>query len=394
MNDTTYDPLASVQSAGPPGTISFCYGLPDPETFPVNELQRAFVKVFEERASIALQYGPGQGYGPLIDYLRNKVKHSEGISLARPQIMLSGGASQALDHLCSVFTRSSDIVLVEAPTYHDSIHLFRDHGLDVLQIQTDDQGMILEDLVARLEELKEKGRKPRYLYTVPTFQNPSGITLSESRRRAILALAEESDFFIVEDDVYYDLAYTEVKETPLFLLDNGKRVLRLGSFSKIISPGLRLGWTIGPAELIDKLINSGIRHMGGGANPLVANAISHYCQQGFLEPHISSVLSIYKERRDIMLKSLESYMPESVSWTRPQGGFFIWIALPSSLQSREIVDLGESEGILFLGGDPFFAESETGQHLRLSFSYVQPEKIQEGIKKLGNILKSHPQIQP
>jgi 2-aminoadipate transaminase len=387
MNDT-YDPLASVQSAGPPGTISFSYGLPDPETFPVTELQSAFVKVFEERASVALQYGPGQGYGPLIDYLRRKVKHNEGINLERSQIMISGGASQALDHLCTVFTRTSDIVLVEAPTYHDSIHLFRDQGLDVLQIQTDDQGMILEDLVVRLEELKERGKKPRFLYTIPTFQNPSGITLSESRRRAIIDLAEESDFLIVEDDVYFDLAYADSKKIPMFLLGNGKRVLRLGSFSKIISPGLRLGWTIGPEELIDKLINSGYRHMGGGANPLVANAISHYCQQGLLEPHIASVLSIYKKRRDIMLKSLESYMPEGVSWTRPQGGFFIWITLPHPLRSSEVVEWGESEGILFLGGDPFFAETETGQHLRLSFSYVQPDKIQEGIEKLGQILKS------
>ncbi len=128
--------------------------------------------------------------------------------------------------------------------------------------------------------------------------------------------------------------------------------------------------------------------MGGGANPLVANAISHYCQQGFLEPHIASVLSIYKKRRDIMLKSLESYMPEGVSWTRPQGGFFIWITLPHPLRSSEVVDWGESAGILFLGGDPFFAETETGQHLRLSFSYVQPKKIQEGIERLGQVLKS------
>jgi len=388
MNDS-YDPLASVQAAGPPGSTSFCYGLPDPATFPVTELQCAFEKVFKKRASIALQYGPEQGYGPLIDYLRKKVKHSEGISLTRPQIMLSGGASQALDHLCTVFTRSSDIVLVEAPTYLDSIHLFRNHGLDVLQIQTDDEGLILEELVARLEELKRKGKKPRFLYTIPTFQNPSGITLSENRRRAIINLAQESDFFIVEDDVYYDLAYTDLKVIPLFLLDNGERVLRLGSFSKIISPGLRLGWTIGPEQLIDKLINSGLRHMGGGANPLVANAVSHYCQQGFLEPHIASVLSIYKERRDIMLKSLDSHMPKGVSWTRPQGGFFIWMTLPEPLSSRDVVERGKSEGVYFFGGNPFFAEDETGQHLRLSFSYVQPKKIQEGIDRLGQILKSH-----
>jgi len=388
MNNN-YDPLASVQAAGPPGSISFCYGLPDPETFPVTELQRAFEKVFKTRASIALQYGPEQGYGPLIDYLRKKIKNSEGISLTRPQIMLSGGASQALDHLCTVFTRSSDIVLVEAPTYLDSIHLFRNHGLEVLQIQTDDEGLILEELVARLEELKIKGKKPRFLYTIPTFQNPSGITLSENRRRTILQLARESDFFIVEDDVYCDLAYTDLKVNPLFLLDNGERVLRLGSFSKIISPGLRLGWTIGPEELIDKLINSGLRHMGGGANPLVANAISHYCQQGFLEPHIASVLSIYKERRDIMLKSLASYMPKGVSWTRPQGGFFIWMTLPEPLSSHDIVERGKLEGVYIFEGDPFFAKGATGQHLRLSFSYVQPKKIQEGIDRLRQILKSH-----
>jgi len=387
MNDT-YDPLASVQAAGPPGCISFRYGLPDPETFPVTELQRAFEKVFKKRASIALQYGPEQGYGPLLDYLREKVKQCEGINLTRSQIMISGGVSQALDHLCTVFARSGDIVLVEAPTYLDSIHLFRNHGLEILQIKTDDEGLILEELVTRLEELKRKGKKPRFLYTIPTFQNPSGITLSENRRRAILDIARESDFFIVEDDVYYDLTYADLKMTPLFLLDNGERVLRLGSFSKIMSPGLRLGWTIGPEELIDRLVNSGFLKMGGGANPLVANAISHYCQQGLLEPHIAYVLSIYRERRDIILKSLDSYMPKGVCWTRPQGGFFIWMTLPEPLSSRDVVKKGESEGVHFLGGDPFFAEEAKGQHLRLSFSYVQSNKIQEGIEILGQIMKS------
>ena len=386
MTTEPYDPLASVQAAGPPGTISFIYGLPDPQTFPIEGLQCAADQVFRERPELALQYGPEQGYGPLIDYVRSKLAHEEGLVLERPRIMLTGGSAQALDHLCTLFTRPGDHVLVEAPTYHETLQLFRDHGLQPLQIPTDHEGLHVQSLADRLGTLERQGKRARLLYTIPNFQNPSGITLAAARRRAILDLAVQYDLLVVEDDVYRDLAYEGYVPPSLFALDDSQQVLRIGSFSKILAPGVRLGWLMGPERLIGRVISSGLRCMGGGANPLMANILATYCQQGLLEPHIAHLRGIYRERRDAMLAALAAHMPAGVSWTRPGGGFFVWLALPPPLRAADVVARAQGAKLLIPVGDPFFAETPTGQYLRLAFSYVTPDRIEEGIQILGRIL--------
>jgi 2-aminoadipate transaminase len=390
-----YDPLASVQAAGPPGTISFVYGLPDPATFPVDDLRRAADDVLRERPELALQYGPEQGYGPLIDYVRARLAREEGLALERPQIMLSGGSSQALDHLCTLFSRPGDLILVEAPTYHESLQLFRDHGLRPMQVAIDDGGLSMEALADRLESLalsggtsREPGARARFLYIIPNFQNPSGITLAADRRAAVMELAERYDLLVIEDDVYRDLAYEGDVPASLFSLDEGRRTLRIGSFSKILAPGVRMGWLMGPPTLIERLINSGLRCMGGGVNPWVANTLAAYCQQGLLEPHIDRLCQVYRERRDAMLAALAAHMPDGVRWTRPGGGFFIWLSLPQPLRAADVVRRARDSQLLIPVGDPFFAEQTTGQYLRLAFSYVTPAKIEEGIEILGQILKS------
>ncbi len=390
-----YDRLASVQAAGPPGTISFTYGLPDPVTFPAQDLGHATDMVLRERPELALQYGPEQGYGPLIDYLRDKLVRDEGLTVARPQIMLTGGSAQTLDHMCTLFTRPGDLVLVEAPTYHETLQLFRDHGLNPVQVPTDDDGLRVEDLSPLLESLAQRGgegsapaARVRFLYVIPNFQNPSGVTLAADRRQAVLDLAERHNLLVVEDDVYRDLAYEGNVPPSLFALDGGRRVLRVGSFSKILAPGVRMGWLMGPVDLIERLINSGLRCMSGGSNPLIANVLATYCLQGLLEPHIEHLRRIYQERRDVMLAALADHMPAGVRWTRPGGGFFVWLTLPEPLRAAEVVARAREAGIMLLAGDPFFAGTPTGQHLRLAFSYVTPAKIREGIESLGQVLQS------
>jgi 2-aminoadipate transaminase len=383
-----YDPLASVQAAGPPGTISFIYGLPDASTFPVDDLRRAADQVLRERSELALQYGPEQGYGPLIDFLREKLAHEEGLILQRPQIMLTEGSAPALNHLCTLFGKPGDAVLVEAPTYHETLQLFRDHGLRPLQILTDEDGLDLEVLADRLQTLARYGERARFLYTIPNFQNPSGITLAAGRRQAVLELAERYDLLILEDDVYRDLAYEGNVPPSLFALDGSRRVLRIGSFSKILAPGVRMGWLMAPAGLIKRLISSGLRCMGGGANPLVANILATYCQQGLLDPHIEHLRQVYRERRDVMLATLAAHMPEGVDWTRPSGGFFIWLSLPHPLRAADVAAQAREASLLLPVGDPFFAEMPTGQYLRLAFSYVTPKEIDAGIKALGQVLRN------
>jgi len=382
-----YDPLASVQAAGPPGTISFVYGLPDPVTFPADDLRLAFEKTFKEKASLALQYGPEQGYGPLIDYLREKMGRGESLKLERPQITLTSGAAQGLDHICTMLTRPGDPVIVEAPTYHESLKTFRDHGLHAAQIPIDEEGLIVGRLLPILEKLKKRGKRIGFLYLIPSFQNPSGITLSLQRRKAILDVCQAFDLPVVEDDVYCDLIYEGKPLPSLFSLDKKGLVLRLGSFSKIMAPGLRLGWMLASPPLVDVFIQSGLRNMGGGANPLIAIALDFYCRNGLLEPHIKSLQDHYRAKRDIMLRSLEESMPGRVHWTKPSGGFFIWVELPPPLRAADLTAKAKEEKLMFFAGDAFFAESPAGQYLRLAFSYVQPEKIQKGIEKLSRLIK-------
>lgn len=387
MTSQAYDPLASVQAAGPPGTISFIYGLPDPATFPADDLRRAAELVLGERPELALQYGPEQGYGPLIDFLRSRLARTEAMALKRPQIMLTGGSAQTLDHLCTIFSSPGDAILVEAPTYHESIQLFRDHGLRPLQIPTDHDGLIPHALASRLKNLERQGERPRFLYTIPNYQNPSGITLAAERRPEVLALAERYDLLVVEDDVYRDLDYEGQVPRSLFALDGNGRTLRIGSFSKILAPGVRMGWLMGPESHIERLIGSGLRSMGGGANPLVANILASYCSFGRFETHVEHLRHVYRERRDAMLTALEEHMPAGAEWTRPGGGFFIWLSLPSPLRAAEVAAKAQDLKLLIPVGDPFFAETPTGQHLRLAYSYVTPEKIEKGVRTLGQVLR-------
>jgi len=388
-----YDPLASVQAAGPPGTISFIYGLPDPGTFPAEALRRAADQVLRERPELALQYGPEQGYGPLIDYLRRRLAGEEGLAIERPEILLTGGSAQAIDHLCTLFTRPGEIVLVEAPTYHETLQLFRDHGLRPLQIATDDDGLQPAALAARLEALAQRGDRARLLYLIPNYQNPGGITLAANRRRPVLELARQHNLLVVEDDVYRDLAYEGTVPPSLFALDRGdlpgataERVLRIGSFSKILAPGVRLGWLLGPPGLIDRVIGSGQRCMGGGANPLVANILATYCLSGALEPHLEHLRQVYRERRDAMLEALQSHLPPGITWTRPGGGFFAWVTLPGPLRAAQVAQQARAAGLWIPVGDPFFAEAPTGQCLRLAFSYVTPDRIRLGVQMLAEVL--------
>jgi 2-aminoadipate transaminase len=204
----------------------------------------------------------------------------------------------------------------------------------------------------------------------------------------VLDLAAHYDLLVVEDDVYRDLAYEAQVPPSLFALDGGRRVLRIGSFSKILAPGVRMGWMMGPKAHMERLIGSGLRSMGGGANPLMANILAAYCQEGRLERQIDRLCRVYRERRDAMLAALAAHMPGDVSWTRPSGGFFVWLGLPPSLRATEVAARARDAGVLIPVGDPFFAENPTGPYLRLAFSYVTPEKIKEGIQILAQAVRS------
>jgi len=384
-----FDPLRDVQAGGGPGMRSFIYGHLAPEAFPIADLLAACEQSLREDGNLALQYGPQQGYGPLIDYLRVKIERDEGLNLGREHITITAGCAGALDAIARLFTQPGDAILVEAPTYSDTLHLFRDHHLRLFQVPMDEEGLIPEATAQRLEELHRAGERLRFLYTIANFQNPTGVTLSLERRKQLIDLARAHDVRIIEDDVYRDLCYEGEVPPSLFALDEShETVIRVGSFSKILAPGLRLGWVTAAPQIIERMTNCGLRSMGGGTNPFASHVVAAFCTRGLLEPHIAHLREIYRARRDATLAALARSMPSGVTWTHPRGGFFVWLTLPVPLLARQVIAAAEQRGVTCLPGDLFFTESGGERNLRLAFSYLSPPDITQGIAALGDAIRN------
>ncbi len=385
-----FDPLEGVQAGGAAGAIPFVYGHPDPDLLPVEKIIAATERALRTRGRLALQYGSEQGYGPLLDYLIGKVERDEGLRITRANIMLCAGAAQGLDTAARLFTRPGDVVLVEAPTYHEAIGTLLDYPVELRQIPMDERGLIVEALAERLEALSRAGRRVAFLYAIPTFQNPAGITLTAERRKALVELAAEWGLLLVEDDVYRDLCFEGRVPPSLFELAGGQGVIRLGSFSKILAAGLRLGWIIAAADVIQRIVGSGLKGNEGGANPFVAHTVTAFCQAGWLEPHIAQLVDRYRSRRDALLASLEREMPNGVRWTHPGGGFFLWLTLPEPLEAEAVLAASTEQGVLFTPGTRFFAEAVEGggrRNLRLPFSFLSEAQTAEGVRALAEVIR-------
>lgn len=373
-----------------PNTISLLLGHPDPTTLLTPELSAAMQRIISSPQCVAaLQYGPERGTPRLIDFLIEKIQREQGLSLRPENMMIVAGSTHAVDMLARLYGKPRGVVLVEAPTYADSIHIFRDHALELCSIPIDDDGLILEALETQVARLHEQGKTPAFLYTIPNFHNPTGYTLSEARRRAILSLSQRYDFLVVEDDVYRDLSFERVVPPSFYALANGKGVMSIGSFSKTLAPGLRLGWLLGSEDAIQRCIDCGTTQMGGGANPFVAHIVAEYCQSGQWEPHIAHLQTLYKMRRDVTLSALKRYMPDNVAWTHPAGGFFIWLHLPEYLFAQHVKQQALEAGVLVAAGEGFFVNPADGEHhLRLTFSCATPDEIDAGIRMLAQVIQN------
>lgn len=366
-------------------TISLRMGHPDPATLLTPEMQTAVQSI----SAAALQYGPERGTTTLISYLVEKLNREQNLSIRPAQMMLVPGATGAVDMIARLFAGSGKIALIESPTYVDAIHVFQDHHIELYSIPTDEHGLIISALEETLKRLTAAGKTPAFLYTIPTFQNPSGATLPYDRRRQILQLAEAFGFLIVEDDVYRDLYFEAMPPASFYALSNQKNVLSIGSYSKILAPGLRLGWLVGSEDLIERCVNCGTTQMGGGASPFAAQVVTTYCCNGYLEPHVAQLRSVYKERRDVALSSLQRYMPDGVTWTQPQGGFFIWLTLPDEILAQEVQYQALQQNVTVAAGAGFFANPSDGDHnLRIAFSYAPLTDLENGIRILGQVIHS------
>lgn len=376
--------LPSIQLTQRDGIIDLSWGHPDPTLLPVEAMQRAAQTALATFGADALAYGADRGNGPLLAWLRERIGAAEGRLPSYEQLTLTGGISQALDQVCTLCTQPGDVVLVESPTYHLAVRILRDHPLELLPLAVDHDGLRIDTLESALADLRHQGRRTRMLYTIPTFHNPTGVSLSAERRRALVALAADNDLLIVEDDVYRELAYDTAPPPSLWSLAPDT-VIRLGSFAKTLAPGVRLGWLTAPAALVDRFIKSGVIDSGGGVNHFAAMVVAAMCASGDYDAQVTRLCNAYRSRRDHLLAALAKYLPPDWACTTPGGGFFAWVRTP--LDTRALLPLAEAHGVSYLPGSRFYlppaAPDDGATALRMAFTLYSPDELAEAARRLG-----------
>jgi 2-aminoadipate transaminase len=378
--------LPDVQFSLRPGIIELRWGDPAPELLPVAELSQAAAWTLEHDGPNALNYGAEQGPGALIEPLCDWLA-AHGDPVTSPEhVFITGGVSQGLDLLCTLFTRPGNAVLVESPVYHLALRVFRDHGLELVPVAGDSEGLRPDALKDALAGGQRAGRQPAFLYTVSTFNNPTGAIMPESRRRAVVKLAREAGVTILEDDVYRHLWYDVPPPPPLQAFASDGNVIRLGSFSKILAPGLRVGWLYASPEIVRRCAGSGLLDSGGGQSHFAAHVAAAFIRLGLLDEHLARLRQAYAGRRDALLAALEASMPSTCSWSRPGGGFFVWVRLPEGINSMKLLLLAEKEGVSFAPGPRFCSGGGGESHLRLAFSLLPEAELAEGAKRLARAI--------
>lgn len=366
--------------------ISFAGGLPDPATLPADDVAQAAVKAMAEHGKIALQYGRTGGYRPLVDFVREKLKRTQMMEIPEDGILLTAGSMQALVFVTNLFVDRSDTIISEDPVWPGGVSLFNTVGANVVTVPLDNQGMRVDVLEERLVALKAQGIRPKFIYTLPTFQNPVGVTAPIERRLRILELAEEYNTFVFEDDAYNDLRYAGEPLPAIYALDRqrgGNRVISIGTFSKILGAGMRIGWVVAPPPVIAKI--GGLKG-DGGVSPFATTTTAEFCLAGKLEPHIDVLKDVYHRKRDAMVGALEEHMPEGVTWTVPDGGFFMWLTVPDNINTLRLMPLAAAEGIDYLPGVACRFGGAGTNAIRLSFSVMTEAQIREGIARLGRLI--------
>jgi len=383
-----------------PEIISFAGGLPASELFPTDRFRMACCKVLEEQSRHALQYGATEGYEPLREMVARHIARY-GIKARTENVLITSGSQQALDLIGKLLINPGDRVLVEAPTYLGALQAFSVYGADYVSVPSDENGLCSELLEGPLRS------GPEFMYVLPNFQNPGGTTLSEGRRHQLVLLADKYGVPIVEDDPYGQLRYEGEHLPPLVVIDrenlrrdNGYsigNVIYLSTFSKTLAPGLRLGWIVAPPEVISKLVQ-----LKQGADlhtsTFVQMVAYEVARDNFLDEHVKLIRRVYRQRRDVMLQSLQEFFPPEVSWTHPLGGLFLWVTLPAGLSAQKLFEAALRENVAFVPGDSFYAPNgshdDALRHMRLNFSAAPPEQIREGIRRLSVAVKQQLQALP
>ena len=363
------------------GLISFARGIPAPECLPVSELADCARAAIERDGRSVLSYGPGGGYGPLREWIAAR----HGVESSR--VVVTSGSLQGFVFLAEQLIRPGARVLVEAPTYDRPLKILTRLGAEIVGLPMDDDGLRVE----ALEQALAEGEKPAFLYTIATFQNPSGRTLSEERRRRIAELAREHELLVLEDDPYGLVRYEGELLPTIFELAGGANVAYASSFSKTIAPGVRVGYFVLPDDLAKQIEALAVSTYI--SPPFMTQATVHeFLRRGNFEPNLERVRGLLRARRDAMLESLESHMPEGATWSRPEGGYFIWLDLAE--EAGDLLARAEQAGVTFVPGTDFFADGGGTRSLRLAFSFVTPAEIADGVERLAGLLRGAPAPAP
>ncbi len=368
-----------------PEVISLAGGMPDPKTFPVEDIKEISQNIFTKKSAQALQYSSTEG---LPELRRCILEHlaKDGNNGELENIIISSGSQQGLDLVGKTFLSPGDIGIVELPSYLAALNAFHSYGGELVGVPMDEDGMRMDILEEKLIQLKNEGKKVKFIYTISNFQNPAGVTMSLTRRKKIIEIAHKFNVFIVEDNPYEKLRFEGESIPSIYSLEKNGSVISLGTFSKILCPGLRLAWILGNKEIIRKMaiLKQAIDLCTSILSQLIA---CEYCQSGKLEENIKSNVQIYKKKRDVMLNALEKYFPKEAAWTKPQGGFFVVATLPEYIDTGEMFREAIEENVAYVPGAPFFADGKGQNTIRLSFCFPSVEDIDEGIKRLGKVIK-------
>jgi len=374
-----------------PDIISFGGGMPAPEIFPSEEIRLACDRILKENSAKALQYGTTEGFNPLRQMITEESTHN-GLHCDLENILITSGSQQALDLLGKVFINPGDNILVESPTYLGALQAWNAYGVEYVVVKSDEHGMLPESLEEGLRN------NPKFMYVLPNFQNPTGITFSLERRKKVVELADKYGVPIIEDDPYGQLRFEGESLPSLVMLDSKMRgqsvsryngnVIYLSTFSKILAPGIRLAWVIAPPEAVSKIVQA---KQGADLNTSSFNQMIAYevGKDGFINRHVEKIRAVYHERRDVMLDALDEHSPKGVRWTHPQGGLFLWVTLPEGNDSAELMKEALKQNVAFVPGGSFHPLGGGENTIRLNFSFSNPQTINEGISRLGMVFKTH-----
>jgi 2-aminoadipate transaminase len=377
-------PLSTIQNQVPPDVIDLGLGDPSLSLLPLELIREAAQLRLSQNDNSFLQYGVEQGDGHFRLTLADFLTRGYGFDVKPESLFVTNGISKALDLICTLYAKAGDTIFVEEPTYFLALRIFADHHLNVISIDTDENGLIIESLEEKLAEFH-----PEFLYLIPTFHNPTGTTMPQERRERLVQLAKEHNFIIAADEVYHLLSYTQTppKSFAAYIDADAENIISLGSFSKILAPGLRLGWLQAHPEKIKRFITCGLLDSSGGLNPFTSAIVREVIESGGLENNISKLINIYRARSDVMNSALRQHLP-NIEYSIPHGGYFFWLRLSEKTDTKELRKNAQFFNVDFRPGTLFSSRDGLKNYIRLCYVHYEEDKIEEGIMRLRQCLES------